>query len=352
MRRRAIVGLVLATAASVLVAPAAVARSKPSTCGDAVRRVSERDEGTPVLFVHGFAGAPSDFRHEVDDRPSMIDAIGELDDVVTYTFDYSDHSLEWVTDPAIGERLGKAIACLADEQGEAVTVVAHSMGGLATRQAQGQVVDGRRVSDSLARVITVGTPFRGAQLLGFGGGVAGDIAAELIDTALRACSTDFARQPAKVQATPSSRRPDRSFCGLLGATETTAVQGMIPESDELRALPEWGERVRIVPMAAEIDVAVGGPFGLAESFSVGDFAVSVRSATADASRGVRPFVVRCKASLFGIVDAVDDSPCSHANELANRRIIERVRRAVSSIGSLSAVRDTRPADVRSLNSAL
>jgi pimeloyl-ACP methyl ester carboxylesterase len=287
--------------------------------------VSGRDQGAPVLLVHGFAGAPSDFRHRLDDRPSMIDSISGLERAVAYTFDYSDHSLEWVTDPAIGERLGRAIACLAHEHDEPVTVVAHSMGGLATRQAQGGVVDGRPVSDSLARVVTVGTPFKGAQLLGFGGGLAGDIASELINTALRACSTDLSRAPAALR---ELRRPQRTFCGLLGATETAAVQGMIPDSDELSALPAWGEDVRIVPSAADIDVAVGGPFGFSESFSVGDFAVSVRSATADASRGVRPFVARCGASLFGIIDAIDESPCSHANELANRRIVRHVREAV------------------------
>jgi hypothetical protein len=59
--------------------------------------------------------------------------------------------------------------------------------------------------------------------------------------------------------------------------------------------------------------------------SVGDFAVSVASAIADRSAGVRPFVVRCHISLFSVVSAIDDSPCSHANELANRRIVRHVR---------------------------
>ena len=325
MWHRALAGLLLVAAVSpVGIAPAS--GSSPSRCGDAVRRVSERHHGTPVLFVHGFAGEPSDFRRRLGDRPSMLDAVGGVDGAVTYTFDYSDHSLEWVTDPPIGERLGQAIACLAKRHSRPVTVVAHSMGGLATRQAQGGVVDGRPVSESLAQVVTVGTPFRGAQLLGFGGGVAGDVAAELIDTALRACSTDLARRPAQV--VPTQRRPERTFCSLLGATETAAVQGMIPDSAQLRALPPWGEQVSIVPIAADIDVGVGGPFGLSETFSVGDFAVSVPSATADASPGVRPFVAGCRASLLGIVDAIDDSPCSHANELANRRIVRHVRDAV------------------------
>ena len=328
MAHRALAGLLLVAAVwswGVGAATAASLATQTRVCGDAVRRVSEREHGTPVLLVHGFAGAPSDFRRQLTDRPSMIESIVGLDDVVAYTFDYSDHSLEWVTDPAIGERLGRAIACLAGEHDAPVTVVAHSMGGLATRQAQGGEVDGRPVSDSLARVVTVGTPFKGAQLLGFGGGIAADIASELINTALRACGTDLSRAPAAFR---ELRRPQRTFCGLLGATETAAVQGMIPDSDELGALPAWGDAVRIVPIAAEIDVGVGGPFGFSESFSVGDFAVSVQSATADASRGVRPFVARCGASLFGIVDAIDDSPCSHANELANRRIIRHVRGAV------------------------
>jgi hypothetical protein len=259
----------------------------------------------------------------------MFEDIGDLDGAVTYSFDYSDHSLEWVTDPAIGRRLALAIACLADEHDRPVTIVAHSMGGLATRQAQGEIVDGRRVSRSIARVVTVGTPFDGAQLLGFGGGIAGDIASELITTALRACNADFARTPRAPASVPTRRPVERTFCSLLGATETAAVQGMIPDSDELAALPPWGRGVRIVPSAADIDVGVAGPFGLSESFSVGDFAVSVASATADASRGVRPFVARCGASLFGIVDAVDDSPCSHANELANRRIVRHVREVVA-----------------------
>jgi pimeloyl-ACP methyl ester carboxylesterase len=332
MRQRGFATFVVAAivAVSALLAPGAVGAgvlpSRANECGDAVRRVSDRDAGTPVLFVHGFAGGPSDFRRELDGNSSMLDAIGGLDGAVTYAFDYSDRSLEWVTDPAIGKRLGRAIVCLADTHEAPVTVVAHSMGGLATRQAQGGTVDGRPVSDSLAHVVTIGTPFRGAQLLGFGGGLAGDIAAELIDTALRVCSTDFNRRD--VETVLPRRRPSRTFCGLLGATETSAVQGMIPDSAELEALPEWRRGVRIVPMAAEIEISVGGPFGFSESFSVGDFAVSVRSATADASPGVRPFVARCHASLFGIVDAIDDSPCSHANELANRRIIRHVRETV------------------------
>lgn len=226
-----------------------------------------------------------------------------------------------MTDPAIGEALGRAIVCLADHHGRPVTVVAHSMGGLATRQAQGQVAEGRPVSASLDRVITVGTPFQGTQLLGFAGGPGGDLLREVVGTALRACDTNV------------THRPGRSFCDLLGASETAAVQGMIPGSAQLDALPRWAPHVRIAPIAAEIEIGIDGPFGFSEQLAVGDFAVSVESATADSSSGIPRFVATCHASLFGLVEALDGSPCSHANELANRRIIHRVRQLVRAIAA-------------------
>jgi len=292
-------------------------RGAPTACGDGVRRVSGSRIGVPVLLVHGFAGAPSDFRRRLEGRPSMLAEVRDVDGTVVYTFDYSAHALDWVTSPDVGPALARAIVCLAAGHGAPVTVIAHSMGGLAAREAQGGVVDGRRVAASLGAVITVGTPFRGTQLLGFADGPGGDVLTGVVGTALRACGRDL------------SRRPGRSLCDLLGASETAAVQGMIPGSAQLRALPRWAAGVRIVPMAADIEVGIDGPFGISEELSVGDVAVSVDSALADASRGSRPFVATCRSSLFGLLGAIDASPCSHANELANRRIVHQVRDRVT-----------------------
>jgi triacylglycerol lipase len=318
MRAPALASVVALALVAGLVIPArfASATTHPSGCGAGVRRVSSATRGAPVLFVHGFAGGPSDFRRRINGNVSMLEAVRDLPGVAAYTFDYSRHSLDWVTAPAIGEALGRAIVCLADHHGRPVTVVAHSMGGLATRQAQGQVVGGRPVAASLDRVITVGTPFQGTQLLGFADGPGGDVLREVVSTALRACDTDV------------THRPGRSFCDLLGASETAAVQGMIPGSAQLAALPPWSPHVRIAPIAADIEIGIDAPFGFSEQFAVGDFAVSVASATADSSAGTPRFVATCHAPLFGLVEALDGSPCSHANELANRRIIHRVSRLV------------------------
>ncbi len=256
--------------------------------------------------------------------------MGDLPDVATYTFDYSDHSLAWVTDPAIGPALAAAIACIAGEHDRKVVTVAHSMGGLAVQFAQGQTVGGRPVAERLRDVITVGTPFDGAQLLAFASG-AGGVVFHWISDAARGTCDEQARQ-----------RHARDFCGLLGTTETPAVRAMIPGSVELDALPAWQPGVVRHPIAGDIDVTVG-VFGLEQVLGLGDLAVSVDSAVAGASRGVQPFVAGCHSGLLDVFAAIDDSPCSHTNQLANRRVERHVRRARArrrqAVGALNRVRE-------------
>lgn len=314
--------LVFATAASSVGAPMSAASA--GTDGGApcagVRKVSGGDGDVPVVLVHGFAGGPGKFRARRADRPSMAEAIGRVRGVATYTFDYTARSLEWVTDPAIGPALASAITCLADRHGRRVVVVAHSMGGLAVRFAQAQTVPdpaapaapGRPVAAAIDALVTIGTPFDGAQLLGFANGTGGEVFNEVADAALGTCDR---RQ---------RQRRARDFCGLLGTTETPAVRAMIPGSDELAALPRWTPHLRRFAIAADIDVTVGA-FGLGQTIGLGDLAVSVDSALAGASRRVAPFVAGCRSGLFELPLALDDSPCSHTNLLTNRRIQRRVR---------------------------
>jgi pimeloyl-ACP methyl ester carboxylesterase len=313
-----VVSAVMATVGLVARPAQAAGTGGSRPCGDAVRKHSGTLHDRPVMFVHGFGGGPWNFRAERDGRPSIRDAVGSIRGVATYTFDYSSNSLGWVTDPAIGPALAAAITCVAGLHHQRVVIVAHSMGGLATQFAQGQVIDGRQVATHIRRLITIGTPFEGAQLLSFASGAGGAVFNTISDAVLGACD----RQ--------ARTRRTRDFCGLLGTTETPAVQAMIPGSPQLGALPAWQPEFGRFPIAGDIDVTIS-VFGLEQDFGMGDLAVSVDAAVAGASRHVAPFVVGCHSSLLDLVTAIDDSPCSHTNELANRRVERRVSELVRSV---------------------
>jgi pimeloyl-ACP methyl ester carboxylesterase len=316
-----VAAVVLALAHPIAPDPAtALGRPFPRECDGAVRAREVNGEnlrgGTPVLFVHGFTGRPGNFRATREGRPSMLETVADVPGAVPYTFDYSADATQWVTDPAIGPALAEAITCLAQETGERVVVVAHSMGGLATRFAQGQVIDGVPVADSLAHVVTVGTPTRGVLLLDFTNGeVSNEIVQTVVDAAGELC------------ADPGDEERPR-LCELFDAANAPAVTAMAPGSPELEALPDWGRAVVVDPVAADIKLRLS-VLGFGTTISLGDIVATVESATADPSRGRRPVVVVCRDGLVDLAEVVDESPCSHANELANRRIIRAVRDRVA-----------------------
>ncbi len=283
-------------------------------CGRAVTSTGPtgaRGATTPVLLVHGFAGRPSDFRRTLNGYPSLLKKVRALPGAAVFTFDYSAHSLEWVTDPAIGPALARAIDCLSIAYARPAIVVAHSMGGLAAQYAQGQVLGGGPVAGRLAGVIAIGTPFDGAQFLGVDGGPSAFVFDRFRDAALDVCDE------------PRPTRPRRQFCDLIGATATPAVRAMRKGSSKLRALPDWDSRVRIVALTGDIVFSIGA-FGATQDIGVGDIAVAVDSATTGATSGTRPFVARCRESFFDVAQVFDTSPCAHTNEVANRRIVAQV----------------------------
>jgi pimeloyl-ACP methyl ester carboxylesterase len=315
-------------AISVTTVPAGAGQRAPERCEGAElakESVRERDQ-VPVLFVHGFLGSPGSFRREVEGRGSMLETVSGVDGVAAYTFDYSEHASEWVTDQAIGPALARAIVCLEAAFEQKVLVVAHSMGGLATRLAQGQVIDGRAVSDSLERVITIGTPARGVLLLEYTNDrLSTRIVQTLINGAGKACD-----DPPK----PSRRR----LCELLDAANAPATSAMAPGSGALEALPAWGPDVVVHPMAGDLRLRVS-VLGYGVTTSIGDVVATVGSATADASRGQDPLVVRCRTELDELDTVVDRSPCSHSNLVANRRVIAAVRKEVrTAVRALEAER--------------
>jgi triacylglycerol lipase len=286
----------------------------PRRCGAQTRLVPslERARGSlPVLLVHGFAGSARDFARTRGDGPSMRRALTSLPGVSVYAFDYSDVALDWVTNPKIGPSLARAVTCLREGTGRRVVVVAHSMGGLAARFAQGEIVDGHSVADSIRRVVTIGAPNRGVILLSL---TNGEVSSFLVDAAVEAAELVCDKAPPK---------PRRELYDLLRAATIPAVQAMAPGSAQLAALPPWDPRVPVVGIAADLRLRVSA-FGLGTTVSLGDIVVTVESAIADTSPGVRPFVARCRTELTGLVEVVDASACSHANEIANRRIVRRV----------------------------
>jgi pimeloyl-ACP methyl ester carboxylesterase len=331
----AVVAFALAVTLVVVATPVAAGASRrgartPAAClavpTGSIQVLTPLKNRTPVILVHGFSGLPADFLRSKNGAPSMAATLEKMPGVATVTFDYSKYALRWVTDPHIGPALAAAIVCLAERSGHHVMVVGHSMGGLATKYAQGQTVAGTRVASVIDRVVTIGTPYEGSQLLSLTNGVTGVVLNRVLDAARDVCGD------------PKPTRPSRDVCDLLGAQATPAVQGLTPGSPQLAALPAWDPRLVVHAVAGDLSLYVS-LFGLQQSVSVGDILVSVTSATAGASRGEAPVVVGCRSELGNATSVVDDSPCSHGQLLRNRRIVAdvagQVRQAVHDGGTLT-----------------
>jgi pimeloyl-ACP methyl ester carboxylesterase len=298
----------------------------PRRCGPQTRMLagSSREPGsTPVLLVHGFQGSPSNFAKTIEDgEPSLATTLPALPGVAVYTFNYSAWSHRWVTYPTIGPALARAITCLYEATGQQVVVIAHSMGGLATRYAQAQVIEGTPVSDALARVITIGTPNEGVILLSI---VNGDVSNIVVRAATEAANAACDEPP---------QRPRRDLCNLLRAASIPAVQAMDPDSPRLAALPPWDPDLIVNGVAADLRLRVS-VLGLGTTVSLGDIVVTVDTATADANPRGQRFVARCNTGLTDLIEVVDRSRCSHANEMSNRRIMRHVVQQVQAAQHLT-----------------
>ncbi|WP_326834886.1 hypothetical protein VSH64_08150 [Amycolatopsis rhabdoformis] len=139
-----------------------------------------RGKFVPVVMVHGWTGAATHtddrggaFSHLIDLAANQLTAtrtsrslIGQLQrdqGTAVFTFDYHEYSARWVDDPHIGPALGDAIDCLYRATGEKVIVVAHSMGGLATRYAlTHRGAAGADRAGEVSTVVTLGTPETGS----------------------------------------------------------------------------------------------------------------------------------------------------------------------------------------------
>jgi pimeloyl-ACP methyl ester carboxylesterase len=236
-----------------------------------------------VLLVHGFFSSEATWNQG---RPSMIRTLGQVRGLYVRTFDYSRVNTRWVTDPDIGPALADRIACLAAASRQAggpgkVVIVAHSMGGLATRYAASLASGGRRIGSLLGLVVTVGTPHLGSFLM-----------AELSHPGLYAGehTLGFLIQAycGAADVASSGAMPDdvRMLCDLLAAGNSPAAFAMTPGSRKLRELPPMPSTVPVRAIADSIDRVAFGINGYplrTELSKVGDLVVKEASATAQHS---------------------------------------------------------------------
>jgi pimeloyl-ACP methyl ester carboxylesterase len=214
---------------------------------------------TPVILIHGFDGNPSIWGSD-SDPGSMFYTADMIRGTWTTAFDYSQFSKEWVTNPQIGPRLRDYVECVAKASQAGggpgkVIIVAHSMGGLATRWAAN---NGAR--NDIALVVTLGTPNTGAFLAN-----AGAIVHHMICTNSR-----FSLMSMGVS--PGSPAPG-SFCA-----EWTSLAGMSVFGSQINALPELPSNIPLYAIAGDetIEDPLGGAIIYVPLF--GDFVVLKSSA--------------------------------------------------------------------------
>lgn len=330
-------------------APAAAQQAPdlPSSCGiaqlapvltdDDVMTTSAVEAQVPVIVVHGWlgtathdetrTGAFSQFVEHEDGTASrsMIGVLQNIPGAAVYTFDYRSLAARWVTDPGIGDALAAAIQCLAASSGQRVVVVAHSMGGLAARQALNSTIGGVATADLVSEVVTFGTPNTGSvlaaalartvdavDLLAPGGILVGSGLG--LSALLQLCGVSF--------TTDASLARGCSGIPTVDAFDSQAGAALRSGSIEIASLPSWPEQVKVVALAGDVQVplldvlgrlvgAAAAASGGTRTLSLGDIVVGTDSAEAGVDER---HVVTCSQSLAA---GFADSLCQHANLMRN-----------------------------------
>lgn len=298
----------------------------PSCPGIAGRPSSAAVDGrwTPVVFIHGFASNRAIFDAPLPDlQVSIVQQVAAVPGAAAYTFDYSAASLQWVDDPAQAPAFAGALECLARFHHHRAVVVAHSMGGLVTRAAAARPDPaGGTARDSIAAVMTLGTPFLGSELAEQDRHL-GAVVSALCQTALRQ-RLAFPDLACALTAEPVRHSP--------------ALAALEPGSAQLAALPPWPAGLPVLPFAGNL--VVSGPIGGSPvlNLGIGDSVVSVPSATATGTGGGPPVVDTCPMAVAGAasIAALLQSRCFHTNLPANPLAAATAVRLVTSGAGLGA----------------
>ncbi|MDT3767173.1 hypothetical protein QS713_03715 [Gleimia hominis] len=261
----------------------------------------------PVVFVHGWVSSSTHnvertgaFSRAIDmgsdhasnviamgvnaRKVSLIDWVQDHTETVVYTFDYSKVNGRWVTDKDIGPKLARGLECLAKTYYRPAVAVAHSMGGLALRQAASMI--NMPIKRVLSHVFTIATPNEGS-----------DLAAVISNKLLSPTEArETAVQKLLVSALRESAHSYEEKCKgdtgvpFVDAFEGEAGRALRTGSPELKQLPKMPREVEVHAVAGEIEIKQGVTlfgFTKSSSTSVGDVIVSKESALSGASANFR-----------------------------------------------------------------
>lgn len=301
---------ILLSLPSVSPGPAHAAPAQ-SDCGERLRVPAgvdnpELDGSVPVVFVHGISSSAEMWNTDAaDGGRNLAQTINDLDGTSVWAFDYGDASLEWVTDPRIGDALADSISCLYEQSGNRVILVAHSMGGLAIQYAVGQ----GGVEGAVAHISTIATPFEGSTSL--------TMVNRFLDPTVPGplpASWRVAARLLRAACAGISRSGLWSICGPGGIPGSPVGTALMEGSEEIAALPPWSGAVPTFRVAGEMELP---PL----TTPVGDIAVGLESALAPrVVDSVAPTVIGCRATPATFLRA----RCYHSNLPQDRQVIDAI----------------------------
>ena len=309
----AVLGLAVVPAVTVQAAP-----GTDSCVSNQLRQVTAAGHAqpltgsVPVVFIHGILSTAATW--DGSSAGSIAGQAARMRGATVWTFDYGSENLDWVTNPAIGPAFATAIACLAQNSGHQVVIVAHSMGGLATQFAVGQPDPyGGMVADHVAEVITIGTPYLGSMLLS---------AFQALRTGARWIYPEQYRVAAEAILSACAGVTS-GICGLLNVLPSQIGTALELHSTAIRDLPPWPTGLPVYDVAGDIKLIqlVAGP--LSGSLDLGDIPVLTDSATAHETTG-KAFEVSCGTeTLWNLVHG-NPGPCYHVNLPSDPDVIQTV----------------------------
>lgn len=344
-RGRVVRGWLVATAifatvlASPLMSTAQAAPSNAWSC-DSSGGLGHR---TPVLLVHGYDSSASTWSTQTQ----QYLASNSSTTCVTL-FDYGAYSTDWVTNPNIGPALAARILTLANASQRSggpgkVIIVAHSMGGLATRCAADPVCSGLSgVAGKIRAVVTFDSPSLGTWLKGYGRSDLADLVGPFFG--------------ALCVGTDNGLSTVKAVCDELRAWGTSAaVKAFTPGSAQLRELPAMPTSIPVLALAGSVKVATSF-FGhdVTAIGDVGDLIVSEQSALADAR--VVDGIGGARVEDCGYIDITQPVTtftlqCSHITETNNDQFLSATLHFITDVERHDSLAEPLPRIAQTTQSA-